>query len=123
MPFITLDYNDENDELVDNDEYDDTEDYDEELEDSLGDEVYVCIFVPFLLLWYFPDLLEILIFQQEEPVKRRRVEPSNSEDLYHPDDIDSPSRLSPPLCMSRPRSSPLINLSDEDSLDFRIAEG
>ena len=52
-----MDYNDENDELIDNDEYDDDEDYDEELEDSLGDEVSFCIFVLFLPLWYFPDFL------------------------------------------------------------------
>ena len=45
-PFITVDYNDENDELVDNDEYDDDKDYEEELEDSLEDEVSFCIFVP-----------------------------------------------------------------------------
>lgn len=88
-----MDYNDENDELVDNDEYDGDTDYDEELEDSFKDE-------------------------QEEPVKRRRIESSDSEDLYRLDDIDSPSRLSPPVCTSRPGSSPVINLSDDDSSDF-----
>ena len=57
-------YDDDSDELVENTEYDDEEDYNEELEDSLGDEVSLRVFVPFLLHWYFPNPLMLLYFSK-----------------------------------------------------------
>lgn len=57
-----MDYNDENDELVDNDEYDGDADYDEELEDSFKDEV--SFYTVFAILVFSRPVWPLLCFSK-----------------------------------------------------------